>query len=195
MARRTPQGASIPDVLGAFRCIVAGAAMLALLSACSATTVETPDPAAIPSGSLVAQDGDATGPIMQLGSSNAQGVGWRYAIYPSGDAWCTQLEMASETSTSCGNLLPSGDAAFGSVGVRGDAGRPEMIEGIASEETVTIWLIENESQRRFPATLMPLDPAGLDGVAFVGIPPDEMTVTHVQAMARSGEILETSELP
>jgi hypothetical protein len=40
-----------------------------------------------------------------------------------------------------------------------------------------------------------LDPAGLEGVAFVGVVPEDMTVTHVQAMAASGEVLETYELP
>jgi hypothetical protein len=170
--------------------------LVLVLAACSIATVETPDPAAIPSGSLVPSGDDATGPVIELGSSNAQGVGWRYSIYPSGDAWCTQLETALGTSTGCGDILPSGDAAFGSVGVmQGDEGRPDIIEGMATEETFTVWLVETESQRRFPATLMPLDEADLDGVAFVGVPPADMTVTHLLAMASSGEILETYELP
>ena len=167
-----------------------------ILAGCGIASVDTPDPAAIPSGPLVPLASNATGPVVELGSGQAQGRGWRYSIYPSRDGWCTQLELGGTASTGCGDLLPSGDAAFGSVGAfRDEAGRAEAIEGIASPETFTVWLIENESQRRFPATLMPLEPAGIDGVAFVGIPPAELDVTHLQALARSGEVLETYELP
>ena len=176
----------------------ATAPLLALvLGACSVASVETPDPAAIPSGSLVPLGGEeATGPIVELGSGQAEGLGWRYSIYPAGDAWCTQLEMGSQAAGGCGDLLPAGDAAFGAVGASTmGPDDVQVVEGIASEDTFTVWLIENASQRRFPATLMPLDPAGLDGVAFLGIAPEGMTVTHVQALARSGEILETYELP
>jgi hypothetical protein len=171
-------------------------ALTVVLSACSIAFVETPDPAAIPSGSLAPLGDDATGPIVELGSGQAEGLGWRYSIYPAGDAWCTQLEMGSLDSAGCGDLLPAGDAALGAVGASTLApGDLQVVEGIATEDTFTVWLVENESQRRFPATLMPLDEAGLDGVAFIGIAPEGMTVTHVQAMARSGEVLETYELP
>ena len=172
-------------------------AVIALaLAACSIAVVQTPDPAAIPSGSLVAGGEDATGPVVELGSSNVEGIGWRYSIYPSGESWCAQLELAGVMSTGCGDVLPQGDAAIGGVSVNdAQPGGRQVIDGIASEETFTVWLIENDSQRRFPATLLPLDPAGLEGVAFVGIVPEEMTATHVQAMASSGEILETYELP
>ena len=169
-----------------------------LLAACSIASVETPDPAAIPSGSLVPLGGEeATGPITELGTGGeADGHGWRYSIFPSGDSWCTQLEMAGVASTGCGDLLPIGDAAFGSVGVSStEPGDVQVVEGVASEDTFTVWVIENESQRRFPATLMPLDPAGLDGVAFVFVAPPDFDPTHVQAMASSGEVLETYELP
>jgi hypothetical protein len=180
------------DMRGAAAALVVALA----LGACSIASVETPDPAAIPSGSLVPLAEDATGPVVELGSGQAEGLGWRYSIYPSGDTWCTQMEMAASTASGCGDLLPAGDAAFGSVAVETmDPGSVRVVEGLASEATFTVWLVENESQRRFPATLMPLDPAGLDGVAFVGIPPAEMNPTHVQAMARSGEILQTYELP
>jgi hypothetical protein len=167
-----------------------------LLAACSIAVVETPDPAAIPSGSLAPLGEEATGPIVELGSGQAEGLGWRYSIYPAGEAWCTQLEMGSLSSAGCGDLLPAGDAAFGSVGASTLApGDAQVIEGIASQDTFTVWLIENDSQRRFPAALMSLEPAGLDGVAFLGIAPEGMTVTHAQALARSGEVLETYELP
>jgi hypothetical protein len=167
---------------------------LTLLASCSIASVETPDPAAVPSGPIEAED--ATGPIVELGSGQADGIGWRYAIYPSGDAWCTQLQTGSMRGDGCGDILPTGDAAFGSVGVSTmEPGDVQVVEGLVSEDVFTVWLVENESQRRFPATLMPLDPADLEGGAFVGIPPAEFTPTHVQALARSGEVLETYELP
>jgi hypothetical protein len=174
----------------------ASLAVAVLLASCSVVSTETPDPAAIPSSSLAAIDREATGSVIELGSSNAEGIGWRYSVYPAGDEWCTQLELANGASSVCGDLLPPEAAAFGPVSVT-DVGPDErqVIDGVVSAETFTVWLIENDSQRRFPATLMPLDPAGLDGVAFLGIAPEEMTVTHIQAMARSGEVLETYELP
>lgn len=167
-----------------------------MLVGCTAVQVDSPDPAAIPSGSLVALDEEATGPIVELGSSTTEGIGWRYAVYPAGDAWCTQLEMVNVVSSVCGDLLPPENAAIGPVSVTDvEPGERQVIDGVASEETFTVWLIENDSQRRFAAIPMPLDAAGLDGIAFVGIAPEQMTVTHVQAMARSGEVLETYELP
>lgn len=174
-----------------------GAVILALaLTACSIAVLETPDPAAIPSGSLEPGGDEATGPITELGSSNVEGIGWRYSIYPSGESWCTQLELAGVMSTGCGDVLPQDDAAIGGVSVHDaqPSGR-QVIDGTASEDTFTVWLVENDTQRRFPATVLPLDAAGVDGVAFVGVVPEGWTVTHVQAMARSGEILETYELP
>ena len=42
---------------------------------------------------------------------------------------------------------------------------------------------------------MPLDEAGLEGQAFVGFMPAEATPTHIQAVALSGEILATYEVP
>jgi hypothetical protein len=167
-----------------------------LLAACASVPSQTPNPEAIPSGSLEAQGGDATGPVVELGSGQQLGIGWRYAIYPVADGWCTQLETAAVTAGSCGDLLPSGDAAIGTVGeVRSDSDTVLAIEGVVSADAFTVWLIEDASQRRFPATLMPLEPAGLEATAFLGFPPDGMTVTHVQALARSGEVLETLELP
>jgi hypothetical protein len=178
------------------RRLIGAGILAAAVTGCSVASVETPDLAAIPSGSLQALGDDATGPVVELGSGQAEGLGWRYSIYPSGDGWCTQLEMGATGSTGCGSLLPTGDAAFGSVGsgtiTPGDV---QVVDGIATAETFTVWLIENESQRRFPATLLPLEPAGLDGIAFLGIAPEGMTLTHAQAVARSGEILETVELP
>jgi hypothetical protein len=61
-------------------------------------------------------------------------------------------------------------------------------------EIVTVSLIA-EDGRRMPATLMPLEPAGLEGQAFVAFVPPDITITHLQALVLSGEILQTYELP
>jgi hypothetical protein len=169
--------------------------LIVALAACTAVPPASVDPAAIPSGSLPAPEG-ATGAVTELGTGVAQGIGWRYSVYPAGDSWCTQLETGSLLSAGCGDLLPQGDAAFGSVG-KGelDPGGLTMVEGITSERVTTVWLIHEDGVTRFPATMMPLDDAGLDGNAFVGIPPAEMVVTHVMAVAGNGEVLDTYELP
>ena len=181
--------------MGVRRSVAVVALALVAITGCTAVRVETPDPAAIPDGPLEAMGGDATGPVVELGSGVGEGVGWRYAIYPSGNEWCTQLEMVEFIAAGCGDLLPEGGAAFGSVGTgepRADGVTP--IEGIVTEETVTVWLVADDG-RRAPAMLMPLEPAGLEGHAFVAFVPADTTVTHLQALAISGEVLETYELP
>lgn len=169
--------------------------MLVAIAGCTAVRVETPDPAAIPDGPLEAMGSDATGPVVELDSDVSAGLGWRYAIYPSGDEWCTQLEMVEFTAAGCGDLLPVDGAAFGSVG-RGEprANGVTPIDGIVTAEIFTVSLIA-EDGRRMAARLMPLEPAGLDGQAFVAFVPADITITHLQALAMSGEVLQTYELP
>ena len=181
--------------MGVRRSVAAIALALVATTGCTAVRVETPDPAAIPDGPLEAMGGDATGPVVELGSGVSEGLGWRYAIYPSGEDWCTQLEMVEFTGASCGDILPVDDAAFGGVG-RGEPRANEVtpIEGIVTAETVTVWLVADDG-RRAPAMLMPLEPAGLEGQAFVAFVPPDTTITHLQALAISGEVLETYELP
>jgi len=166
----------------------------ALLAGCTIATVETPDPAAIPTGSLEARGPEATGPVVEVGSDTTLGYGWRYAVYPSDDGWCTQLETGIATTTGCGEILPEEGEAFGSVGV-GDPlpGGETIVEGIASTETATVWLIADAG--RSPAVIMSLAEAGLDGQAFVGFLPPDVAITHVMAVAFNGEVLETYELP
>lgn len=181
----------------AFGRFVAGAGVLAVVSACTPTTVVvSPDPAMVPSGEPTAQGADATGPITVVGSGVAFERGWRYAVYESADGLCTQLELAEVIAAGCGDLLPAEGDAIGSVSVGEPLERGVMpIHGIVSDEIFTVWIIDEGTGARFPATLMPLDDAGLDGQGFVGFTPAEMTPTHLQALARSGEILETYELP
>ena len=173
----------------------AAALLLVALAGCGVTSVETPDPAAIPDGPLEAHGAPATGPVVELGSDVSAGLGWRYAIYPSDDGWCTQLEMGSAAAAGCGDILPIGDEAFGSVG-QGNAMADGVtpIEGIVTAETVTVWLLADDG-RRMPVTLMSLEPAGLEGQAFLALVPADTTITHLLALAISGEVLETYELP
>ena len=168
----------------------------AVLAGCQAVQVEEPNRSAIPSGSIVPQGADATGPIVELGSGRVSGVGWRYAIYPSGEEWCTQFETIEMAATGCGDLLPAEGSAFGSVGRLGaDTGTPGPVEGVVSDDVATVWLVDEETGGRVPAILMPLDDAGLEGSAFIGFTPEGMTITHLQAVKLSGEIVETFELP
>jgi hypothetical protein len=172
-----------------------GLAAVLLLTGCSVASVETPDPAAVPSGSIGAHAAPATGPIVEVGSDSTLGIGWRFSVYPSADGWCTQLETGIVTRAGCGEILPEEGSAFGSVGT-GDPldGGVTVTEGIASAETVTVWLIA-EDGRRSPATMLSLEEAELDAQAFVGFAPADVVVTHVMAVAFNGEVLETYELP
>ena len=160
-----------------------------VLAGCQIAQVETPDPAAVPSGSLEATGPAAIGPIVELGSGSNAGIGWRAAIFESDDGWCLQLETQAVTDTGCGPIPPDDGAAFASVSQNGP-----IVHGIASEETATVFLVI-DSLGRVPATLMALDDAGLEGQAFVGIASADANVTHVMAVKLNGEILETFELP
>jgi hypothetical protein len=169
--------------------------VLLVLCACSIASVQTPDIAAIPSASLDARDSGATGPIVELGSGVTEGVGWRYSIYPVEDGWCTQIETATVTAGGCGDILPAEGEVFGSYGTGTQLdGGMTAVEGTVSGDVATVWVIL-EDGRRAPAELMPLDEAGLEGQAFVRLLPNDLVVTHLQAIAPSGEILETVELP
>ena len=160
------------------------------LVACDVATIESADPAAIPTGTIEPAGEDATGPVVELGANSTGEIGWRYSIYPSGGSWCVQLEMASATSAACGDALPDEGNAFGIIA----EGNGEVVDGIVNDETHTVWLVE-ERGGRVPATMMSLEEAGLEGKAFVGFVPEGMTLTHLQAVARSGEVLETYEMP
>ncbi len=181
-------------MLKTLRAIGVGATLLPVMSACTVAVVETPDPAAIPSGEPIV-DG-ATGPVTLLGDGQAFDMGWRYLIYESADGWCKQLEMVEVTTTGCGpDLLPAEGEHIGAAGALDPlANGVTPVEGIVSDEIVTVWVID-EQVGRLPATLMPLEEAGLEGQAFVAFMPADGTPTHIQALALSGEILETYELP
>jgi hypothetical protein len=95
----------------------------------------------------------------------------------------------------CGAVEPAGDESF----VRYEAGvevRDEVtaIEGIVTDDVATVWLTLAGGARA-PALLMSLEEADLAGQAFLRLVPPDVVVTHLQAVALSGEILETIELP
>ena len=171
--------------------------LLVLLASCTVARVATPDPEAIPSGEPVAQGAEATGPITVLGSGRIPSTGWRYMIYESADGWCTELQMTEVTSTGCGpDPLPAEGESFGFAGAQ-----PSLesgvtpVDGVVSAEIFSVSIVDEETGLRVPAIMMPLDEAGLEGQAFVGFTPADFTPTHIQALARSGEILQTLELP
>lgn len=183
-------------MLRALRTIAAGATLLAAMAACDVARVETPDPAVIPSGEPVAIGAEATGPVTELGSGETFDLGWRYVIYESAEGWCTELQMVEVNSTGCGpDLLPPEGEHMGAAGAQAPLENGVTpVEGVVSNEIVTVFIID-EQLGRVPATLMPLDDAGLEGQAFVGFMPPDGTPTHIQAVALSGEILATYELP
>ena len=173
-----------------------GAILLVALAACTVTRVEETDPAAVPSGEPVALGGEPTGPVTLLGSGGPSELGWRYIIYESADGWCTELQMAERTSTSCGpDLLPANGDSIGSAGALDplESGITP-VEGVVTNDIVTVWIVDEE-RGRVRAPLMPLDDAGLEGQAFLGFTPPDWTPTHILALAMSGEILQTYELP
>jgi hypothetical protein len=174
----------------------AGIAVLAALAACTVAEIETPDPDAFLSGEPVAIGADPTGPVTELDSGLAFDLGWRYVTYEAADGLCTELQMAEVTTTGCGpdRELPDGEHLGGVSVLEPLQSGVTPVEGIVSDEIVTVFLID-EQQGRLPATLMPLDEAGLTGQAFIGFMPADGTVTHVQAVALSGEILGTYEVP
>ena len=173
-----------------------GAILLVALAACTVTRVEETDPAAVPSGEPVAQGGEPTGPVTLLGSGGPSELGWRYIIYESADGWCTELQMAERTSTSCGpDLLPADGDSIGSAGALDplESGITP-VEGVVTNDIVTVWIVDEErgpspgpahaARRRRPGG------PGLPRLHAAG-----RTPTHILALAMSGEILQTYELP
>jgi hypothetical protein len=177
---------------GTRRLLAAG--VLVICAACTLTPVETPDPAAIPTGPLPSPS-DATGPVVELGSNVMEGRGWRYLIYPTGEDWCLMIETVGVSSAGCGDVLPAEGEVFGTWGSGTElGGGVTAIDGIVSDDVATVWLVL-ENGARAPAQMLPLDEAGLNGTAFLRLVPGDVVVTHLQAVAMSGEILETIELP
>ena len=164
-----------------------------VLAGCALVREVDRDPAAIPAGPLEALGGEATGPVIELGSGRTFGVGWRYSIYESEEGWCTQLETVTVTSSSCGPLAPV-DSVFGGVGFGGTSDGPAPLEGIVSPEVAEVW-IETSTGEQIETRLMSLAEAELDGNAFVGFAPENVTVRSVAAVDADGQVLEVWDAP
>jgi hypothetical protein len=170
-----------------------------VIAACGAEApAVTPTPEATPVPTPAVHGPPATGAIIELGDGTAHELPWRYAVYPSDDGWCLQLDFGAFAGISCGTTEPAEGETFGSVNVTetGEDVQLEAIDGVVSAEAATVWLVADGGRgRRMPALLVPLDEAGIDAQAFLGLPPPGMNVTHLQAVAFNGRILQTYELP
>lgn len=93
--------------------------------------------------------------------------------------------------------MPAGENAFGEVGYGPDGyTEAQVVEGIVTRETATVWLIGDDGAYRIPAVLIPIDEAGMEGAqAYVGFAQAGVDLTHLMAVKLNGEILETRELP
>ncbi len=166
----------------------------AVVSGCGLTRFEDRDSAEIPDGPLEAIGAEATGPVIELGRGQTLGTGWRYAIFESADGWCTQLEMASFTSTGCGDPGPQEGHAFAGIGSGSSSDGAVPFEGIVGPEVAEVWLT-TPSGERIETRLMSLADTGLEGSAFVGFAPSDAGVNAAVALDAEGRELETYELP
>lgn len=175
------------------RMAVAIVAALVLVACSEAAPALTPSPT---DAFLVPREGDASGPLVELGAGDAFESAWRFGAYPTEDGGpCLQLDVDGVVDARCDDLLPAGDEAFGSVGVvTAEATGATFIEGVAAEPVATVWLIAAD-QRRAPARFFSLAEAGTDARAFLGAVSAEVRITHVMAVALNGQVLQTYELP
>jgi hypothetical protein len=154
---------------------------------------------AAPAGSTPPPDGSvtATPELTEVGDGTVLESDWRYSVGEEDGSWCARLDVAEASSSRCGDLLPVDGRAFGELGRGpGEYTEAQVVEGFVSADTVTVWLIGDRGQYRIPAVLMPLDDAGLEDVqAYVGFALADVTLTHLQAVALNGDVLETVELP
>jgi hypothetical protein len=154
----------------------------------------TPTPSPTPSGDPFEQpQGDpATGPVVAVGEGSAFEAGWRYAMYPTDDGWCAQIDLEPAVEARC-DVLPADGEVLGTIGVRTLEGNGStVVDVIATAEVATVWLVSGPAGR-VPAVGMP-PPDGVDGQAWVGVLPGDAPLTHVQAVAFNGQVLETVDL-
>lgn len=140
---------------------------------------------------------EPTPELVEVGAGSVLESEWSYAVGTQDDGTCTRLAVSGTTSTRCGDLLPPPDVAFGEVG-RGPAEYDDahVVDGFVTDEALTVWLIGDGGQYRIPAVMMPLDGVGIEGAqAYVGFARADVTLTHLQAVALNGDVLQTVELP
>lgn len=154
-----------------------------------------PTPAPTPTGDPFEQpQGDpASGPVVEVGAGSAFETPWRYAMYPTDEAWCVQIEAGGAVDARCDDVLPADGEVLGSIGVRTAAGNgATVVDVVATTEVATVWLVTGPAGR-VPAVGMP-PPDAIDGQAWVGVLPGDLTLTHVQAVGFNGQVLETVDL-
>ena len=170
-------------------------AVAVLVGGCALTRESSVDPAQIPDGPLQAIGGSdkPTGPLAEVGRGRSLGYGWRYVAYRTAVGMCVQLEMASVTGSSCGDLSGAEATGFGGVGHNTSSGVPVTVDGTVGDGVAEVWL-ELAGGERIPATVMSLEPAGLPGSAFVGFAPEGSAVSAIVSVGADGDQLDRMEL-
>lgn len=169
-------------------------AMVLALAGCAGAE-GTPTPTTTPSGDPFERpQGDpATGAVVAIGEGTVFDTGWRYAMYPTEDGWCAQIDVDDAIDSRCDDVLPGEGEVLGSVGVRtADSSGATVVDVMATTEVATVWLVSGPTAR-IPATGMP-PPDGVEGQAWVGVMPEDAPVTHVQAVGFNGQVLDTVDL-
>jgi hypothetical protein len=177
--------------VSAARRLVASTALVAALAACGG-----PDVSPTPSGDPFErpQGDEATGPVVELDAETVLDTSWRYGTYPTDDGPCVQIDVDGEVSARCDDVLPAEGQVFGGLGQRASpATGATVVDGVVAEGVQTVWLI-GDGNARTPAIMMPLEDDGIEGTAFVGVLPADVTLTHLQAVAFNGDVLETLDL-
>lgn len=171
------------------------AVALALAGCSVGETTPAPTSAPIPAGDPFEEpQGDpASGPVVEVGDGSAFETPWRYAMYPADEGWCVQIDTGDAVDARCDDVLPAEGEVLGSIGVRTVEGTgATVVDVIAITEVATVWLVTGPAGR-VPAVGMP-PPDEIDGQAWVGVLPGDLTLTHVQAVGFNGQVLETVDL-
>jgi hypothetical protein len=112
-------------------------------------------------------------------------------VYESADGTCRQVEPAEGSITACGDPSPEQGSVFGPVGVGSADGDETWVDGIVTTDVTALW-VEREDGDRLPLVLMPMEPAGLDGLqAFVGFVPGGPPLESLVALDAEGDEIET----
>jgi hypothetical protein len=178
------------------RAILTGAAAIAALiglSACGLVLVDQPDPGGIPAGQPQAMPGapEPIGPVVEIGSGRSLGFGWRYTVYRTNDGVCSQLELGNGGGSGCG-ALPAAGQVFGMIGSGSSSGGPTTVEGMVAADVASVE-VRLVGGGEVEVALMSLEPAGLDGKAFIAIAPAGTEVEAIAALDDDGELIETFE--
>ena len=163
--------------------LVATACLVASLAACGFPGLE-PEPEPLPDGMP-----EAIGPVIEIGGAESLGIEWRYSIYESTEGWCTRVEMAASGAGATCGVLVNGQGA-GPIRVSGvgtGSGMPSQVDGWVSEEVAEVWIETNVGA--VPATVMPLDAAGMAGQLFFALVPGDRRMRAAVGVDAAGQEL------